>query len=318
MTRLKAGFIGAGPRGRQAHYPNIARLGQDVEMTAVSELDEGRLDQVVERYGFSQVFTNHQEMLANVELDLVYCVMNERWLLQPALDCIRAGKHLFIEKPPGANVGETEQLLRAAVEQNVFVMVGYQRRFTAVVREAMRRVAIQGTPSMAVGRFHKQMLGDQADGFTTTLWNDITHMVDLVRYMAGGEAAEVTAYRDKVGADSRNRYSALIRFDNNATGVILGNRASGGRILQAELHAPGVGCYMDIPGRLEILTDNQREVMGGWEVDGVDQADEAEYEGVLTMHRHFLDAIRTGRTPLTDIRDIIHTARLVAQIEGPL
>ncbi len=41
-------------------------------------------------------------MLDTLDLDVVYCVMYERWILQPALDCLNAGKHLFTEKPPGA------------------------------------------------------------------------------------------------------------------------------------------------------------------------------------------------------------------------
>ncbi|MEZ4710074.1 MAG: Gfo/Idh/MocA family oxidoreductase [Caldilineaceae bacterium] len=91
---LRAGFIGAGRRSQSAHYPNVQRLA-DVEMTAVCELDEERLDQVVEKYGFSNVYANHREMLDNVELDIVYCVMHERWLLQPVLDCLNARQAHF-------------------------------------------------------------------------------------------------------------------------------------------------------------------------------------------------------------------------------
>ncbi|HRW10980.1 MAG TPA: Gfo/Idh/MocA family oxidoreductase [Caldilineaceae bacterium] len=317
MMTLRAGFIGAGNRSQSAHYPNINRL-PNVEMTAVCELDEGRLDQVVEKYGFQHVYTNHREMLEQVELDVVYCVMNERWLLQPALDCLNAGKHIFIEKPPGANSAETQQLLDAAIANNVYAMVGYQRRHSAVTREALRRVHAKGPVSTVVATFNKQLLGEEARVFTTTLWNDVTHIVDLVRYMAGGEATEVTAYRDSFGSPHRNCYTALIRFDNGVTGAIFGNRASGGRVLRSELHGVGVGCYMDIPGSIEIYEDNQRSVMGGWEVDGVAEADSYLYEGTYTMHQHFLECIRTGQVPSSDLRDAIHTIRLVDQIEGVL
>ncbi|MCB9151586.1 MAG: Gfo/Idh/MocA family oxidoreductase [Caldilineaceae bacterium] len=314
---LRAGFIGAGNRSQSAHYPNVQRLA-DVEMTAVCELDEARLDQVVEKYGFSHVYTNHQEMLAKVELDIVYCVMHERWLLQPALDCLNAGKHIFIEKPPGANSQETQMLLDAAIANNVYAMVGYQRRYAATTREAMRRVHAKGPVSTVVGAFNKQLLGDAAKVFTTTLWDDVTHMVDLVRFMAGGEAIEVTAYRDSFGSNHRNCYTALIRFDNGVTGAIFGNRASGSRVLRAELHGVGIGCYMDIPGTLEIFEDNQQSLMEGWQVDGVAAEDLYQYEGTYTMHQHFIDCVRNGKVPSSDLRDAIHTVRLVDQIEGPM
>ena len=49
---LKAGFIGAGGRGQSAHYPSVHRLADQVKMAAVCELDEERLQQVVEKYDF--------------------------------------------------------------------------------------------------------------------------------------------------------------------------------------------------------------------------------------------------------------------------
>ena len=314
---LRAGFIGAGGRARSAHYPALALL-EGVEVAAVCELDPERMQLVVDEYGFRKTFTDHREMLARVDLDVVYCVMHERWVLGPALDCLNAGKHLFIEKPPGADSGETRQLLDAAVANGVYCMVGLQRRYAAVTREARRRVAARGPVSVAVVTFNKRILGGDGKEFSTTLWDDVIHVVDLLRHMAGGEAVEVTAYRDRFGGDSRNCYTSMIRFDNGATGVVFGNRASGGRVLRSELHGVGVGCYMKIPREIDILEDDRTTVIGGWEVDGVDEGDVRRYDGTLTMHEHFLGCIEKGTPPLTDLRDVIHTVHLVDRIEGPL
>ena len=314
---LKAGFIGAGGRARSAHYPALARL-DGVDIVAVCELDPERMQLVVDEYGFDRTFSDHREMLATVDLDVVYCVMHERWLLRPALDCLNAGKHLFIEKPPGANSAETRQMLDAAVANDVFCTVGLQRRYAAVNREAVRRVAAKGPVSVASVTFNKQILGGDGREFSTTLWDDVVHVVDLLRHMAGGEPLEVKAYRDSFGGRSRNCYTSMIRFDSGATGVVFGNRASGGRVLRSELHGVGIGCYMKIPGEIEIIEDGETTVMGGWEVDGVPEEDVRAYEGTLTLHQHFIDCIENGNVPLTDLRDVIHTIELVDRIEGPL
>ena len=312
---LKAGFIGAGGRAQSAHYPSVRRLADRVQLAAVCELDEQRLAQVAEKYGFTRTYRDHRALLDEIDPDLVYCVMNEQWLLRPALDCIEAGKHLFIEKPPGANSDETRAILAAAERRGVWVMVGLQRRYAAVTREAMRRVAAKGPVSLATTTFNKQ-LPQRGDEFTTTLWNDLIHIVDLLRYMAGGEPVEVTAYQDQFGGAGFDHYTALVRFDNRATGVMLGNRASGGRVLRSELHGVGIGCYMKIPGAIEIHEDNQVRTLGGWEIDGVPPDDVPCYEGVLTMHEHFVDCVIENRPPITDIRDVIHSVELVDQIEA--
>ena len=312
---LKAGFIGAGGRAQSAHYPSVRRLADRVQMAAVCELDDQRLAQVAEKYGVTRTYRDHRALLDEIDPDLVYCVMNEQWLLRPALDCIEAGKHLFIEKPPGANSDETRAILAAAERRGVWVMVGLQRRYAAVTREAMRRVAAKGPVSLATTTFNKQ-LPQRGDEFTTTLWNDLIHIVDLLRYMAGGEPVEVTAYQDQFGGAGFDHYTALVRFDNRATGVMLGNRASGGRVLRSELHGVGIGCYMKIPGAIEIHEDNQVRTLGGWEIDGVPPDDVPCYEGVLTMHEHFVDCVVENRPPITDIRDVIHSVELVDQIEA--
>ena len=92
---------------------------------------------------------------------------------------------------------EVQQIHDAAVANDVICAVGFQRRHAAVTREAMRQVAKLGPVSTAVGTFHKRMLGENAFSFTTTNWDDLCHAVDLVRYMAGGEPVEVTAYQDQ-------------------------------------------------------------------------------------------------------------------------
>ena len=224
---LRAGFIGAGGRSQTAHYPCVQRL-DNVEMVAVCELDETRLNQMVEQYHFPHVFTDHEKMLSSVELDVVYCIMHEKWILRPALDCLNAGKHILIEKPPGKNSDETRKLLDAAVENDVYAMVAFQRRYATVVREAMRRVKEKGPVSLATTTFNKQMLFDKPE-YTTTLWNDVVHVVDLLRFMVDSEPVEVTRYRDKFDAVDWNHYTAMIRFANQATGVVFGNRADVGR-----------------------------------------------------------------------------------------
>lgn len=314
MSTLKVGFIGAGGRARGAHYPNVSRL-DDVKIEAVSELDEARMKSVVEKYNIPQTFSDYRKML-ELNLDAVYVIMGDTVMTKPALDCLKAGRHVFIEKPAGASSDETQQLLEAAVANNVYCMVGYQRRYTAVSREAMRLVKERGPATLAIGEFHKYLL-KSAPTPTTTLWGDVCHVVDLIRYMVGSEVVAVTAYQDSHQSTWRNCYNGLIRFANKAVGLITGNRSSGGRVLRAELHGIGIGCYMRLPEQIEIYEDGKGpRILSGAEVARTDPKDVDSYEGALAMHQHFVDCIRNKEIPCSDIRDVIHTSRLVDKLEG--
>lgn len=316
---LKVGFIGAGGRARGAHYPNVNRL-EDVSISAVAEMDESRLRDVVKKYNIPNSFhckssTDHRKMLDSVELDAVYVIMGPGVMTKPAIDCMNAGKHVFIEKPAGANSDETAQLFDAAVANNVFCMVGYQRRYADVTLEAMRLVKERGPALFAMGEFHKP--GDPHKDNMGALWDDMCHVTDLVRYMVGSGVVEVTAYQDGYANKRKNSFNGLIRFANKAVGFVTGCRISGGRYLRAELHGLGVGCYMRIPEEIEILLNgNDRKVLSGAKVYGKEPSDVDSYEGVLTMHQHFVDCLRNGETPCSDIRDVIHTSYLVDRLAG--
>ena len=58
------------------------------------ELDPVLMAEVAEEFSIPRTYSDHREMLAEeskLGLDIVYCIMNERYVLQPALDCIAAG-----------------------------------------------------------------------------------------------------------------------------------------------------------------------------------------------------------------------------------
>lgn len=312
---LKVGFIGAGPRGQHAHYPSVARL-KDVSIEAVSELDETRMQTVVQKYKIPRAFKDYKEMLETVDLDIVYCIMHERWVTPIAIDCMNAGKHIAIEKPAGMNSKETKQMLDAAIANNVYCMVTYQRRYSAVTQEALRLVRQRGPALFAMGEFHKP--GDPDVDAMESLWNDVCHVADLVRYMIGSEVVEVTAYQDAQETGVKNVFNGLVRFANHAVGFISGVRCSGGRVLRSELHGRGVGCYMmHMPKQIEICEDGKpSRIVYGWELTGTDPNDEPTYEGVLAMHQHFVDCVRNKKVPCSDIRDVIKTSLLVDKLMG--
>ena len=134
--------------------------------------------------------------------------------------------------------------------------------------------------------------------------------------MAGSEVTDATAFQDARGSDWRNDFTAMMRFENGATGVLLANRSSGGRTLRSELHGLGVGCYMRIPERIEVLQDGCDRDVHGADLQGADAQDSHAYDGTLEMHKHVAESIAMGRIPINDIRDAVHSSDLVARLEG--
>ena len=329
MAPLRVGVIGAGPRARVAHLPSIARLQQEgeVALAAICDLDQQRLAASAERYevGPDGRYTDYHRMLGEARLDVVYATLQPTQVLSIVRDVLDAGVHVFTEKPPGVSAAETQQLVDAAQRSGRWAMVGLQRRYTAVGREAQRQIAERGPLTMCLATYHKDMVTNPTGlrrPRQSTLVDDLIHVVDLCRYACGGlvdETPEVHALQAQYGgAEWPNCYNAVVRFASGAQSVISGNRSSGGRTLRVELHGVGIGCYLDpFPDQLRVLTNNGKTdtTLSGAQLAGSDET--LDRDGTFAAHRHFLDCLRANRQPLTDVRDVIATMRLMEQLESP-
>jgi len=109
MGRLvRIGFIGCGNHASQNLYPAL-RLGVNGspalkepsgELVACCDLDEGRAQRNARVFGFAHWYTDYRTMLEREDLDCLFAVMHPRQQPAIAIDCLNAGKPVFVEKPP--------------------------------------------------------------------------------------------------------------------------------------------------------------------------------------------------------------------------
>ncbi len=313
---IKVGFIGAGARDNAAHYPAVARL-ENVQLAAICDLDATRLTQTADKYHVERRYSDNHKMLAEASLDAVYVIMPPQFHLPIVMDCLNAGAHVFVEKPPAMNSGELETMIAAADRNRRLTAASFQRRYAPVAQEVRKMILARGPITLCTGEFHKNMLNSKGPVYgVSTLLDDIIHVVDFVRYMCGGEASEVHAFQDRFFADWKNCYNALVRFDTGAVGVVSGYRASGGRQLRFEMHGKGISAYIDMPERAEVWIDGQPEPLVLTGADLVGSTNEQDYEGTLAVHRHFIECIEKNQEPLTSFQQCLGTMRLVEQMEG--
>lgn len=125
--RLGIGVIGCGNVAHFAHLPNIARNPR-ARLVAVADIDAEKAQKTSEQYG-GAVYTDHQELLANPDVEMV-CVTT--WPLAHAravIDAAQAGKHILCEKPIATTLADADAMVAAAEQANVKFTMGYQTRF---------------------------------------------------------------------------------------------------------------------------------------------------------------------------------------------
>ncbi|MBM3265345.1 MAG: Gfo/Idh/MocA family oxidoreductase [candidate division Zixibacteria bacterium] len=315
MSHVHIGFIGAGALASAMHYPSVVAL-EDATIAAICDLNTERLNQTADRYGVTRRYTDYRRMLDEVALDAVYVIMPPVFLKPIVLDCFAAGKHVFMEKPPGVSVAEAQEMADTARAAGRLSMVAFNRRFSRVVVEAKKCIDERGPITQCMVEFHKYHLGTAKwDYYGVGMFEtDVIHVVDLLRHF-GGEVVAVDACVQTWHSDQENVFNAFVRFESGATGFLTANRASGVRYERFEIHGHGIAAYIRAPETAEVFTDNRTEpvaVFRGAELAGSDKPYRT--YGFADESRHFIDCIKTGAQPLTCLDDAIKSRRLVDRI----
>jgi predicted dehydrogenase len=132
--RIRVGVIGSGGRG-QYLSANFKELG--AEMAAVCDVYEPNLEAGLKAASTgARAYRNYKQLLEDRSLDAVIVATPDHWHAQMAIDAVRAGKDVYLEKPMAHNIEEGFRLVDAVRQTGRVVQVGMQRRSSELFDEA--------------------------------------------------------------------------------------------------------------------------------------------------------------------------------------
>ena len=115
-------------RARSIHIPNFRSLPQ-CNFMALAEVRTEIGKKVQARYGIPKLYKSHEEIAADPDIQAVG--VSAAFALQGKIaeDLIRAGKHVFMEKPMAVSVARARQMVAAVEGGKARLMVGYMKRY---------------------------------------------------------------------------------------------------------------------------------------------------------------------------------------------
>ncbi len=137
---IRIGYVGGGFLAQNAHLGNFSSLPQ-CNLVALAERRPNLAAQVVRRFGIDKIYPDHLSLANDPLIDAVAVSADYAGQGEIAADLLRAGKHVFMEKPMAVSVRQAERILAAANEGNSRLMVGYMKRYDTgnrLVREMIR------------------------------------------------------------------------------------------------------------------------------------------------------------------------------------
>jgi len=231
VKQINIGIIGTGwCGGIRAQTCSTHPL---VKHLHIAEVRPERLAEVAKFSHPRTATADYRDLLKIDEIDGFYISATPETLHYPmARECLRAGKHVFLEKPIALELHEADELIAAARERNLKFTIGYSQRFNpkfAYVRKALADGTIGKPVSALVSRHITRGLGKKITGRTklSPAAMEATHDLDFVLWcLLPAKPVRVYsqvsygALKAATGGDVPDTQNITVTMDNGVSFVI--------------------------------------------------------------------------------------------------
>lgn len=189
MKKRSVGVIGCGYWG-----PNLIRNFHEIphaDLKVVCDVDEARLAHVQNRYPYVRTTRDYHELLAwGVEAVAIATPVSTHHAI--ALDCLRAGKHVLVEKPIASSSAKAKAMVRASQEAGRVLMVGHTFEYNPAVvalKEIIHSGEIGQVYYINCTRVNLGLYQPDID----VVWDLAPHDISILLYILGAAPLSVSA-----------------------------------------------------------------------------------------------------------------------------
>ncbi|MGF1633823.1 MAG: Gfo/Idh/MocA family protein [Phycisphaerae bacterium] len=249
----KHAIVGVGVVG-EWHVRVVSKALENSELVALCDRDPKQAEAAMQKSELNlPVYTTMAEMFAaHPEIEVVHICTPSGDHMNPAIEAMKAGKHVICEKPMEIHADRIDTMIAAAKEHGVKLAGIFQNRWREEMRAIKKAVDEGRFGTLAFcGTYTPWFRGDQyyREGGWRGTWaldgggaimNQSVHSVDLAQWLAG-PIKVVSAHgssRIHREIEVEDTLSAAVTYENGAHGVLMGTTAM----------FPGAGVRVEIGG----------------------------------------------------------------------
>ncbi|WP_029034642.1 Gfo/Idh/MocA family protein [Salinimicrobium terrae] len=314
---LKAGVLGAGHLGKI--HLRLLNESEKYDLVGFHDIDEERGRKVEEEFGY-KYFSDLDKLIAAVDMiDVVTPTLSH---FEVGQKTIKAGKHLFIEKPITNTVEEAEELVKLAGEYNVKGQVGHVERFNP----AFRAVADKIENPMFIETHRLAEFNPRGTDVPVVL-DLMIHDIDAILSVVKSEVKEIKANGVSVISDTPDIANARIEFENGCVANLTASRISLKNMRKARFFQRDAYISVDfLEKKCEVVKmKDAPEVPGDFDMilqnaEGLkkqiyfDNPQVNPNNAILDELNSFADAIENDTTPIVSLEHGTQALRVAKQI----
>lgn len=235
-AHVRIGIVGVGNIGSAHAHSVSSGMIENAVLSAVCDISPERRKMCAEKYPGVPFFTDHHEMFRSGAVDAVHIATPHKFHADIAMDALRCGLHVLVEKPEDITVTKAEALNRAAAESGRTFAIMFNQRTNPLFAKAHQIVQSGGlgelvrTDWIITNWYRTQKYYDSGTWRATwdgegggVLINQAPHNLDLWQWICG-MPCEITAFCDE-GKHHRieveDEVTVFARYPNGATGVFI-------------------------------------------------------------------------------------------------
>ncbi|MDR2965782.1 MAG: Gfo/Idh/MocA family oxidoreductase [Treponema sp.] len=307
------------------HIEGFIDNAEQLQLIAICDTVQSRSEEKAAEYKKKfpdadiSIFTDYRELLSKKKPDIVTIATESGNHAVIAVDCLKAGCHVILEKPMALSIEDADKIILTAKKNNKKLGVCFQNRFNAPVQRL--RAALEAERFGKILHGMVQIRWNRNDAYYAeapwrgtwahdggTLMNQCTHGIDLLQWMMGEDAvrAQAQTRRFTRPIEAEDFGAAIIEFKSGAVGIIEGTANVYPKNLNETLSIFGDKGTVVIGGlavnKIETWRFSDAEVLGDTE-DKVLDPNEKDPPTVYgfghsALFKDFINSIKNNTQPL--------------------
>jgi UDP-N-acetylglucosamine 3-dehydrogenase len=289
---MRVGVIGVGAMGQ--HHVRIYNEMANVDLVGISDVSESRVKELSSQYGVPG-FNDHTALLKQ-DLDAVSIAVPTTLHKQIGLDAIACGTNILMEKPVSDTIENAKDLVNAASDAGVKLMVGHIERFNPAVMK-LKHIMDSGLLGKIVSISTKRVGPYNPRIRDVGVILDIgVHDIDIISYLYGKQVNEIYAIAGSNFHSFEDYAAILLRFDHDFSGMVETNWLTPHKIRKLTAIGTKGVAYLDYIDQTVELHD------GEW----IRQAKVEKSEPLKNELEYFIKSISSGMDPHPSGSDGLH------------
>lgn len=232
-SKLRVAIIGSGQIARLGHIPGYQKAG--AEITAICDVTETSVKQVSETFGIGRYYTDWKQMLTDGGFEAVSICTPSAFHCAMAVESARRGYHVLCEKPMATNLAECDQMIAAAQENHILLMISHNQRYMPahrVAKEILQSGEL-GKPYLVqtvFGHSGPEKWSPTGQWYFSPVLAKIGvladlgyHKLDLVQWLLGQDIVEIGAASGTFEKDTplEDTFAGILKFRSGAIGTVV-------------------------------------------------------------------------------------------------